>query len=288
MYRQVTARLSAHYKEAKSSLALFGDTASRKAYLTSRFPATRAAMRSALGRMPRGVRLQSWLDLGAGFGSASWAAIDMFPELAQGQLWELSREAIDEGPSEPRFSWEQVNLEHVKEFPKVDLAMMSYSLGELKNQTRLLERLWASEPAYVVIVEPGTPRGFEVVKEARNTLLKLGASLVAPCPHAMACPMKAGDWCHFSVRLERTREHKHSKGGVLGYEDEKFSYIIAARVCAPIRRDVIIRHPNKQKGHVILQLCTHKGVTEPRTVSKKDKEKYTLAKSAVWGDFIEP
>ena len=93
----------------------------------------------------------------------------------------------------------------------------------------------------------------------------------------------ANDWCHFPVRVERTSLHRRLKGGVLGYKDEKFSYLIAARrriAPAPTR---IVRHPQKHSGHIRLTLCTPQGI-EQRTVPKSQKELYKAARKADWGE----
>jgi len=78
----------------------------------------------------------------------------------------------------------------------------------------------------------------------------------------------------FPVRVERTSLHRRLKGGVLGYEDEKFSYLIATRPQAsrppPAR---IVRHPQKHSGHIRLTLCTAQGI-EQRTITKSQKEPY--------------
>ena len=48
-------------------------------------------------------------------------------------------------------------------------------------------------------------------------------------PARPACPWCAGpDWCH-AARLPRSDRHRQVKGGTLGWEDEKFSYVVAVR-----------------------------------------------------------
>ena len=91
------------------------------------------------------------------------------------------------------------------------------------------------------------------------------------------------DWCHFAQRLERTSLHRSLKSGELGYEDEKFSYMVAADqevARVPAR---IIRHPLIGKGHIKLELCTPSGIAS-ETVTRSDKENFRLARHAKWGD----
>lgn len=78
----------------------------------------------------------------------------------------------------------------------------------------------------LVVVEPGTPRGFQQILEARTQALASGAAILAPCPHDATCPMQGSDWCHFAARVERSRTQRQLKGGELGWEDEKFSYVV--------------------------------------------------------------
>ncbi len=96
----------------------------------------------------------------------------------------------------------------------------------------------------------------------------------------------AGDWCHFSQRLQRSAEHRRAKGGSLGYEDEKFSYFVAAKAAVELPRARIVRHPLKHKGHVQLVLCTPEGLRR-QTVSKSQNEAYREARDARWGDGWE-
>src|SRR6185312_799620 len=71
---------------------------------------------------------------------------------------------------------------------------------------------------------------FADLLRARGTLLDAGFRIVAPCPHDLDCPWATGsDWCHFPARLPRSARHRQVKGARLGWEDEKFSYVVAIR-----------------------------------------------------------
>ena len=136
-----------------------------------------------------------------------------------------------------------------------------------------------------MIIEPGTPEGFAIIRSLRQELLAVGAYLAAPCPHANECPTPAGDWCHFSERLERTSEHRSTKGGQLGYEDEKYSYVIFSREPVALPAARILRHPRKHSGHTEFELCTPEGLKR-ETISRKQGERFRTAKKAEWGDTL--
>jgi ribosomal protein RSM22 (predicted rRNA methylase) len=84
----------------------------------------------------------------------------------------------------------------------------------------------------MVIVEPGTMKGFSLLLALRDEMIGLGGHIIAPCPHHNACPMApiavdeaSGDRCHFAARCERTALHRRLKSGALGYVD--CSFVIA-------------------------------------------------------------
>jgi ribosomal protein RSM22 (predicted rRNA methylase) len=169
-----------------------------------------------------------------------------------------------------------------------DLVVISYTLGELPQAAAeaVLNKAWKCAGKFLIVIEPGTRRGFAAIDSARSALLANAAVILAPCPHTSACPMAtADDWCHFSQRVERTSQHRQLKGGDLGYEDEKFSYVVAAKTAAPPAGSRIVRHPGKHSGHVQLALCTAAGQIENRTVTRSSKEAYKRARKAEWGDI---
>ena len=92
-----------------------------------------------------------------------------------------------------------------------------------------------------------------------------------------------GEWCHFSARVERSQRHRQAKSADLGYEDEKFSYIVAAKTEVTRAASRIVRHPLQRKGHIQLELCTPVGL-QKQVVTKSAREDFRRARKARWGD----
>lgn len=275
---------------ARGKISPFEDEAARLSYLAARMPATFGAVRAALERLP--VSPSHWLDLGAGPGTASWAAAELFPASSRFTLFERSSHAIALGKrlaaNHPKLSSaEWIPAALPLDLPKADAAILSYALGELERPSGMIEKWLQAEIPILILVEPGTPRGFGCIKKAREQILSNGGFLIAPCPHSLACPMQGNDWCHFSARIPRSRLHRYLKGGALGYEDEKFSYLIASKnPIGQLPSARIIRHPQKQSGHVRLAICSSDGECK-ETVIGRSHEFYRNARDASWGDSWE-
>jgi ribosomal protein RSM22 (predicted rRNA methylase) len=161
---------------------------------------------------------------------------------------------------------------------RADLVLASYVLSELDDRgaASAVDAWWAATDGELIIVDAGTPGGFDRVLAARSRLLEVGAALVAPCPSAGPCPMAGSDWCHFSVRLARSDAD-------LAFEDEKFSYVVASRSVAPRAPGRVVRHPQTRSGHIRLQVCHDDRITE-EVVGKSRGDMYRWARKAVWGD----
>ena len=234
--------------------------------------------------------------LGAGPGTALWAACENFPTIEKATLIEKdpSLSAIGKRLAEHSehsaactASWLAGDLEQTKELPVHDFVVLSYSIGELKPEAMipLIELSWKATGKLLLIVEPGTPAGFERIRLVRSRLIEWGAHLAAPCPHAVACPMKGSDWCHFAARVERTALHRKLKGGSLGYEDEKFSYVAVSKEPVPLPASRILSEPSRHTGHVELKLCTRSDGLQYQIVSRKQGDLYKQARKAEWGDI---
>jgi ribosomal protein RSM22 (predicted rRNA methylase) len=168
--------------------------------------------------------------------------------------------------------------------------LASYALAEIAPaaQPGVVGALWAACRGVLAIVEPGTPAGYARILAARDALIAAGAAVLAPCPHANACPLVAPDWCHFSVRLPRSRDHRLAKSAEAPFEDEKFAYLLAARpqVAAAAGAPRVLAHPRAGKPGVELKLCTPEGL-ERRFVGRRDKPAHAAARRLRWGDALD-
>jgi ribosomal protein RSM22 (predicted rRNA methylase) len=252
------------------------------AYLVTRMPATYAAANAVLREVRARIGpVESLLDAGAGTGAAALAAREHFPEAA---ITLVERQAA---PAEAAHQWLPGaamlagDVAHMGSLPPHDLVIACYSLSEFGAAAAA--RLWQAARVCLVVIEPGTPRGFGLVRKVRDELLESGAHMAAPCPGGGACPMTEPDWCHFAARVERSSLHRRLKGGDLGYEDEKFSYVALARRAAEPAGRRIVRRPRQQPGLIVLETCTPEGLQTTR-VSKRDRERFRAARHAAWGD----
>jgi ribosomal protein RSM22 (predicted rRNA methylase) len=274
------------------------DDLDRQAYVAARMPATAAAVAAAFGQC-RAVSsgITSVLDLGSGPGSALWAVAEACPSATRFTAVERDAGLVALGgrlmaryPALSATRWLTADLRRLPVLDRHDLVVLSYVTNELAPAMRdaLIATAWDLAGTALLVVEPGTPRGFAACLGARSVLLAQGAHLVAPCPHTQACPLAdAGDrWCHFRVRVARSRLHKAAKGGVLGYEDEPFSLVCASRAAAPVIAARVLSTPKVHRGAVDLTLCTPTGVV-PLSVPRRDRDRYATASDLTWGDHLE-
>ena len=288
--RARVAAMSARYRAEQVDDTTLGmaDDLDCLAYAVFRMPATHHAIRAALLAVDTDVATH--LDLGGGTGAAAWAAAGLWPAVTteiverQPAAIRLGRRLIRNLASSNQ-RWIAADLQSWTPNRHVDLITIAYVLNELTDATRHRLITTAAETAdTVVIVEPGTPRGFHRILEVRRQLLQHGMTIAAPCPHQHACPLTTSDWCHFAVRLQRTELHRTVKDGSRNYEDEKFTYLVATRAPVQPAAARIITRPTHPKGQVVLDLCVASGTRQRLVVSKASRQEYREARSAAWGD----
>ena len=302
--RDAAVRLSAEYRAGDGAPAR-GASAwtdlDRLAYAAARMPATwratAAVLRELRVRCPA-LPLRSLLDIGSGPGTTLWAAGTELDGLTRATLLEpdtrmaaLARRLLAGSPLEAGVAtaWWEAPAARLAAAEPHDLVVAGYVLAELDAAARrqVVEDAWEAAAGAVAIIEPGSSAGFHRILDARDWLIARGARIVAPCPHAAACPLPPGDWCHFGVRLNRTSLQRRLKGGELAYEDEKYAYVLAVRAAGSPVKARVIRRPRPLPGRVRLRLCGPEGVRD-ETVDRTRRADYRRARKVAWGDAWPP
>jgi ribosomal protein RSM22 (predicted rRNA methylase) len=292
-----SAAISQTYRSGGGSAAIRSE-ADALAYALARMPATYAAIAACLNAL-REVRPdfapRSLLDIGAGPGTATWAAAEAFPSLAavasidaNPALRTLAAELFGKSSrlSSTRYIQGDAQAAQANTEP-ADLVIASYLIGEVDDARRaaLAGLMWSKTRDTLIVVEPGTPAGYARIIALRAQLIAAGARVTAPCPHDNACPLTPPDWCHFAQRLPRSRAHMALKTAELPYEDEKFSYVVLTRAPAARPAARVLAQPEVGKVAVTAKLCTTNGLVVA-SIPRRAKADYARARRWRWGDAV--
>ena len=297
--------ISRRYRDKeKTSMRLIGSREEAIAYSASRMPATYCAIYKVLNDVKNiinmkenasnSIEIKSLLDVGCGTGSGSWATSTLFNlnEICcmenEDNMKNVGMQLMKYGnKSLQNAVWMKKNILLDEITEKADLVLCAYVLNEIENDKRenVLRKLFNATNKFLVIIEPGTPEGFEEIKAIREYFIKEKANILAPCTHNEKCKVKEGDWCSFSVRVSRSKIHKYLKEGDAPFEDEKFAYIVVSKEKYNVTKNRILRHPKIEKGKITLKVC---GIDENKEIiiTKKDKELYKKSKKLESGDII--
>jgi ribosomal protein RSM22 (predicted rRNA methylase) len=138
----------------------------------------------------------------------------------------------------------------------------------------------------LLLIEPGTPEGFAVVRAARDALLAEGARTIAPCAHDRPCPLER-DWCHFPQRLKRPDFQRRARGAPSEWEDAKFAYAALARFAPDTSVwGRVIREPTSNKAYAEATISSREGVARYRAL-KRHRETFRLVKDLAWGTALD-
>jgi ribosomal protein RSM22 (predicted rRNA methylase) len=93
------------------------------------------------------------------------------------------------------------------------------------------------------------------------------------------------DWCHFSQRLPRRRDHMQLKAATVPFEDERYSYVALTRDVPPPRTARILSPPLEEKPGLAFELCD-KGGRSGRFVPARDRDEIRRVRRKGWGDLF--
>jgi ribosomal protein RSM22 (predicted rRNA methylase) len=298
---QRSAAISQAYRSGQGSAPTIQSADDALAYALARMPATfaaAAAVFAALKEAAPHFAPRTLLDVGAGPGTASWAATGCFADLTALQLVDdnahLRQLALQllSGAAAAALraaAYGQGDARQVMTaLEPADLTVASYFVGELPEAQLLdhADALWAKTAGILLIIEPGTPAGFSRIRSLRSHLIGRQAHVVCPCPHDRDCPLTGDDWCHFSQRLNRSRDHRQVKGAALSFEDEKFSYVALSRHAPEMSaRDRVLAVPRVTKGSITTKLCTPAGLVTD-VASRREADTYKERRRWRWGDAV--
>ena len=169
---QRAALISRNYRDGGGSGAIRSE-ADALAYALARMPATYAAVTASLNALREityGFVPISLLDVGAGPGTATWAAAEVFSSLQTFTLLDansaLRALALDLASDSMRL--QGMTYQHsearaaLADAKAADLVVASYMIAETSDaeQRMLAELMWAKSRDTLLIVEPGTPSGY--------------------------------------------------------------------------------------------------------------------------------
>jgi ribosomal protein RSM22 (predicted rRNA methylase) len=289
--------ISKTYRSGGGSIAIRSET-DALAYALARMPATYAAVIASLNALQQtrpDFAPTTLLDCGAGPGTASWAAAEAFDSLRSFALLDanpvLRTLALDLTRESHRLAAINYTLgdavAKLNDAKPAELVIASYVINELSDIAReqFVARAWTKTTDTLLIVEPGTPAGWQRMLAARAQLIAQGAHVIAPCPHGHACPLHQPDWCHFTQRLQRSRAHKQLKSAELPYEDERFIYVALSRAPVARRPARVLAQPVATKIAITAKLCTPDGVVAA-VAPRRDKAAYARFRKLDWGDAV--
>jgi len=291
------ASISRTYRDGGGSAAIRSET-DALAYALARMPATYAAVTASLNALREIVpdfAPKTLLDVGAGPGTASWAAAEAFSSLQGFALLDANNAlralALDLAAGSTRLRDIHYRRGEARaalaEAEPADLVMASYVIAEIgeTEQRALAELMWTKTRDTLLVVEPGTPAGYGRIIALRRQLIAAGGHVAAPCPHDGPCPLQPPDWCHFTQRLPRSRAHMALKSAELPFEDERFSYVALTRAPVARQRARVLAQPVVGKVEVAAKLCTADGVGI-ESVPRRAKADYAAARRWRWGDAV--
>ena len=236
-----SARISQTYRGGGGSAAIRSE-ADALAYALARMPATYAAVAASLNALCE-VRPdfapKRLLDVGAGPGTATWAAAETFSSLADFTSIDanpaLRALALDLFGKSSRLSGVRYLRGEARtalaNADAADLVVASYLVGEMQDAERadLANLMWSRTSDTLLVVEPGTPAGYARIIALRAQLIAQGAHVAAPCPHDGECPLDRAGLVPLHATAAALARAQQIKGAELAFEDEKFAYVALTR-----------------------------------------------------------
>jgi ribosomal protein RSM22 (predicted rRNA methylase) len=275
------------------------------AYLGLRVPATYAQVIGALGFVKELIpswRPTSLLDIGSGPGIATWAAISLWPGLDEitcldenNDFISLGKQIIKDSELTRDINWKNrdLRLGIEEDENSYDLIIIANVLNELtpKAQENLIGQAFNLCKGILIIIEPGTPRGSQIVSSVAQKLHNVGILLA---PYVANTFVEDKDYyLHFPQRFIRPdfqrrirQQMRVSSEMASDWEESKYSYVAISKF--PAEKNNWARTVGQteiHKGFLEIPVITEDAITKIK-VMKRNKEAFTFAKHLRWGELI--
>jgi ribosomal protein RSM22 (predicted rRNA methylase) len=179
----------------------------------------------------------------------------------------------------------------------INVLILSNVITEITQNERveliknLINRL-DKKNCIIVVLEPGTKKGFENIKLLKEFLLNFNFSDLTFCPYSK-CPLINNEWCHENLYFPRSTliQYIEDKTG-LNNRFINFTYAILSTDKKPLLvfQDNTFRVVSNllvRKGDYALYLCGKNGINQYTILKRHINEKNSIIKSLRRGDIIE-
>lgn len=275
------------------------------AYLSLRFPATYAQIYAALSQIKE--RIPDWqpksvLDLGAGPATGIFAAYGVWPTITSSTAVDqeqyflsLGSHLFHDSKTPVNVNWQKKRIDQwIQESPgSYDLIIVANVLNELPTGLKheFLEKLSHIKNAVIVLLEPGTRHGYEIIQSATKKIIPT-APLIAPYIENNFIESQKY-WILFSQRFIRPeflrlvrQSMRDSDLMASDWEETKYSYVAFGDISVTHQPYAVCIGPvERYHGYLQLPALTKNGV-EKIKVMKRHKELYSFAKNIKWGETI--
>ena len=292
--------------ERKEKSPLLRNAKDMLAYLSLRFPATYAQITSALLQVQE--RIPNWqpktmLDLGCGPATGIHAAKSVWPTITRATAIDqesffltLGKELMHGAKLDIEVNWIQQSVSRWSETANdetYDLVIVSSVINELSGETKnkLLDVLTRMKVGVVILLEPGTQHGFEIIQSCAERVAR-DSTLIAPYINNTFIKSE-NYWIHFSQRFTRPEFQRKVRQAMRegdekasDWEDSKYCHVAFGDVVAErMPYAVTIGSIERYHGYLIVPLLTAKGIEKVK-VMKRHKEQYRFGKNLAWGETI--
>jgi len=284
-------------------------------YLALRATATYAQLHGAMSHIFKLIpnwQPTSILDIGSGPGTAVWAARELWPEIntitcleKDDNFSKIGKEILkDNLEKSVVINWKTIDLSLSKPEieTKYDLVTIGSVLNEMTQdqQKNILEFANDHCRCVLLVVEPGTPKGFEVIKHTSLYLRTQTGILLAPYINnglvtSTLDQIGFGQSITRPQFLKRIRQMQRKLSSTKDkpllpasdWEEAKYTYVASSVLPAQISPWArLVAKPVMAKAYIELKILTKDKVSTIK-VLKSDKVVYKVIKRMKWGDLID-